>query len=159
MLGFLIPVGGGDSIPLLKDSLVVGRRDECDVTLRFSNVSGRHCELYCKEGFWYVRDLQSSNGTKVNGVRVREKYLAPGTEIAFAKNRYKIEYDVPKSGKPTDPAAGEDVENVDPDHLYQSIFSKSLLERAGLVRGGDEEAPRFSRERDFEEKERYDLEK
>ena len=160
MLGFLVPVGGGDSIPLLKSNLIVGRRDECDITLRISNVSGRHCELYSKDGFWFVRDLQSSNGTKVNGVRVQEKYLPPGCEISIAKNKYKVDYTAPKGVTPpeTDTRYDQNAASVDPEAIYKSIFSKSLLERAGLVRSGQEDAPRFSREKDFEDAKRYDLE-
>ena len=36
MLGELIPKGGGDSIPLLKEKLLVGRRESCDIVLRFA---------------------------------------------------------------------------------------------------------------------------
>ena len=43
--GQLTPVGGGDPIPLIKDRLTVGRRSECDVQLKFNNVSGQHCRL------------------------------------------------------------------------------------------------------------------
>ena len=45
MYGELVPVGGGDPIPLLKKSLLVGRRESCDIVLRFSNVSAHHCQL------------------------------------------------------------------------------------------------------------------
>jgi adenylate cyclase len=43
MYGELVPVGGGDNIPLLKPNLIVGRRESCDIVLRFANVSGQHC--------------------------------------------------------------------------------------------------------------------
>ena len=46
MFGELIPVGGGDPIPLMKEQLVIGRREKCDIVLRFANVSGEHCELF-----------------------------------------------------------------------------------------------------------------
>ena len=64
MFGELQPIGGGDSIPLLKKTLVVGRRESADVVLRFPTISGSHCELVVEEGIWVVRDLNSSNGTK-----------------------------------------------------------------------------------------------
>lgn len=37
--GELIPLGGGDTIPLKKNQLLVGRRESCDIVLRFANVS------------------------------------------------------------------------------------------------------------------------
>ena len=51
-LGELLPVGGGDPIPLLKKSLLVGRRESCDIVLRFSNVSAHHCQLTLTGGYW-----------------------------------------------------------------------------------------------------------
>lgn len=153
MFGFLVPVGGGESIPLMRDSLVVGRRDDCDITLKFSNVSGRHCELFCKGGFWYVRDLESSNGTRVDGVRVEEKYLPPGCVIAFAKNKYKIDYSPKANGATTDAPPDADESGENPENLVRNIFGKSLLERAGLERN-----TRFSRERDFKGPKRFDVE-
>ena len=80
MYGELIPVGGGDPIPLLKKNLLVGRRESCDIVLRFSNVSAHHCQLVCNGGYWYVKDLKSRNGVKVNGLRVRKR-LDPGDEL------------------------------------------------------------------------------
>ncbi|MDO4551865.1 MAG: FHA domain-containing protein [Planctomycetia bacterium] len=152
MLGFLVPVGGGDTIPLMKEHLVVGRRDECDIKLSFSNVSGRHCEIYFEKGFWFVRDLQSSNGTKVNGVRVQEKCLPPGSEISFAKNKYIIEYEAPEGPIPDEEkSVAEDFKNVSEDNIFESIFSRSLLQRAGLSRNskiktsrraGDDDQPK-----------------
>ena len=86
MHGELIPVGGGDPIPLLKKNLLVGRRESCDIVLRFSNVSAHHCQLTCNGGYWYVKDLQSRNGIKVNGSRVTEKRFDPGDELSIAKH-------------------------------------------------------------------------
>ncbi|MCH8923739.1 MAG: FHA domain-containing protein, partial [Planctomycetes bacterium] len=41
--GEMIPLGGGDLVPLLRRSLLVGRRESCDIVLRFANVSAHHC--------------------------------------------------------------------------------------------------------------------
>lgn len=128
MYGQLIPLGGGDTIPLLKQKLRVGRRENCDIVLRFSNVSSSHCELSLEGGYWYVRDLNSSNGTKVNGVRVVERRLDPGAEISIAKHRFRVQYDPDELGATGPPP---------PDAIPQDIIGKSLLERAGLSHRGD----------------------
>jgi len=53
------------------EALTVGRRDSCDISLKFPNISGLHCELAYKDaGFWQVRDLGSTNGSWVNDRRV-----------------------------------------------------------------------------------------
>lgn len=123
MYGELVPVGGGDPIPLLKPKLTIGRREENDIVLRFSNVSGAHCELNLENGYWYVTDLQSRNGTKVNGVRVAERRLDPECELAVAKHHYTLKYD---------PVALGAVGPPPPDTLQKQMFSRSLLEAAGL---------------------------
>jgi adenylate cyclase len=123
MYGELIPLGGGDPIPLLKKELLVGRRESCDIVLRFPNVSTHHCKLFCTGGYWYVKDNQSRNGVKVNGVRVSEKVLTPGDELSIAKHRYDVQYsprDLGADGPPPDDVQAND------------IMKKSLLERAGL---------------------------
>src|SRR5262249_4228867 len=80
----LVPVGGGDSIPLIRDILTIGRRDSCDIPLRLPNVSGMHAELSFREGYWYIKDLNSTNGVKINGVRHQQKLLLPGDQITIA---------------------------------------------------------------------------
>jgi pSer/pThr/pTyr-binding forkhead associated (FHA) protein len=122
MFGQLIPLGGGDPIPLLKEKLLVGRRGSCDITLDFPNVSSHHCELQMVNGYWHVRDLNSRNGTKVNGERIVERFLQPGDTIVIAKHRYEINYTPDPSQPPP--------EERDP-------FAISLLEKAGLARPGD----------------------
>ena len=89
----------------------MGRRESCDLCLRLPNVSGLHCELVFKDGYWNIRDLNSTNGVKVNGVRVNEAVLYPGDRISMAKRTYTIRYKPPigaASGGalPDDPAGG-----------------------------------------------------
>jgi adenylate cyclase len=111
-LGELMPLGGGDPIPLLKEKLVVGRREGSDIVLKFPNVSSAHCELSLEDGHWVVRDLGSTNGTKVNGVQASEWRLLPGDRIGVANHLYEIRYEPGLS-------------RCDP-------FARSLLESAGL---------------------------
>ena len=125
-VGELVPVGGGDPIPLRRGILTVGRRESCDISLKFPNISGLHCELAYKDaGYWQVRDLGSTNGIKVNGERVLNRALRPGDEIAIAKRKYKIQYNLTPAGE----AAIEAVLSADED-----VFSQSLLEKAGLAK-------------------------
>src|SRR5262249_33871507 len=90
--GELIPERGGDPIPLIRDNLLIWRRESCDICLRFPNVSHIHCELSYRNGYWHIRDRGSTNGIKVNGTRVQERYLHPGDTITIAKRHYTIEY-------------------------------------------------------------------
>ena len=116
MWGELIPVGGGDTIPLLEKKILIGRRSSCEIVLSFPNVSSQHCELNLIDGYWEIRDLGSSNGIKVNGERYDQKWLHPGDEISIAKNHFEIMYE---------PTGDAPPEEVDP-------FELGLLEKAGL---------------------------
>ena len=74
----LVPVKGGDPIPLLRPKLVIGRRESCDICLRFPNVSGRHCELTFQDGYWTIRDLGSTNSMRINDRSRQPKEPASG---------------------------------------------------------------------------------
>jgi hypothetical protein len=131
MYGELIPLGGGDTITLKKPRLLVGRRESCDITLRFTNVSAHHCELELEGGYWYVNDLNSRNGVKINDVRVFEKRrLDPGDTLSVAKHKYEIQYSPADLGAVGPPPIDEGA---------AKIFGKSLLERAGLQKRRDED--------------------
>jgi adenylate cyclase len=89
---------------LPRPKLLVGRRPECDVQLRFPSVSGRHCELELVNGFWFVRDLGSSNGTRVNGKPCTAQWLMPNDVLWLAQHRFTISY-APPPGRPPPDAA------------------------------------------------------
>ena len=122
--GDLIPIGGGDSIPLLKPTLLVGRRESCDIVLRFTNVSSNHCQFMLQDGYWYVRDLNSTNGVKVNNVRIAaEKRINPGDQVTIARHSYRLMYSPSDLGAVGPPPV---------DGGLAEVMGKSLLERAGL---------------------------
>ncbi len=117
MLGQLIPCGGGDAIPLTGPKLLVGRRSSCDIKLDFQNVSSHHCELELRDGYWYIRDLGSSNGITVNGERCSFKCVVPGDIIIIARHAFTIQYVASGDG---------------PGPEEEDSFSRSLMEKAGL---------------------------
>jgi predicted component of type VI protein secretion system len=122
-LGELVPIGGGDAIPLLQDVMTIGRRHTADIRLDFPNVSSSHAELTFRNGVWYVRDLGSTNGVKVNGERTQRRPLRPGDEVSVANHRYTIQYHLP---------VGSMIEEIFSEE--EDVFGQSLLEKAGLVK-------------------------
>ena len=150
MYGELIPQGGGDPIPLLKKQLLVGRRESCDIVLRFANVSAHHCQLFVNGGYWYVRDMQSRNGVKVNGIRVQEKRIAPGDKVSVSKHNYSLDY------SPADLGA---VGPPPPEDLPNEIMTESLLARAGLKssKAGPDQPQTKRERRDNGGFKRYDI--
>jgi adenylate cyclase len=124
--GELVPQGGGDSIPLTRSPLILGRREACDICLQFPNVSGKHCELVFKDGLWIVHDLDSTNGVWVNDSRLdrgAKKVLHNGDVVSIAGRNYTIRYHETGRASNVDDG-GEDMETT---------LSVSLLEKANLV--------------------------
>lgn len=91
---------------LRQDQIVIGRRDDCDLPLRESTVSGRHCELRFDGFHWWITDLGSRNGTLVNGVPVKQQELRVG-DILQIGNVLKFRLDDARSDAVTSPTANQ----------------------------------------------------
>ena len=75
---------------VLTDRMSIGRGD-CDVVITGDDaLSKRHCELYTKQEKVYVRDLSSSNGTKVNGKKIEDSLLLDGDELTVGARDYLV---------------------------------------------------------------------
>jgi len=59
----------------------IGRNAENDFQLEHPSVSGSHCEFVVTDSSLVLRDLESTNGTFVNGAKVREFKLSPGETV------------------------------------------------------------------------------
>lgn len=123
-LGMLIPCGGGPSIALRRPSFVIGRSPACDLVIPQKSVSSRHCSLNLTEGYWQMTDLDSTNGTTIDGMRYLKKWVLPGSVLGVPGKRYRLEYQ-PKGDQPS---LSQDDEVVLPH--------RSLLEMAGISKSG-----------------------
>jgi hypothetical protein len=56
-----------------QDRMVLGRTSECDIPIKYDGVSREHCALTREDDRWFIEDLGSSNGTRVNGERIDGK--------------------------------------------------------------------------------------
>jgi pSer/pThr/pTyr-binding forkhead associated (FHA) protein len=86
----LIPIDGGSPIPITKDLTVLGRREYCDVQIDHPSLSRRHCVIVKTEGLLIIRDLVTTNGTKVKGQKIRWAALLPDDKIALGSIKFKI---------------------------------------------------------------------
>ena len=88
----VITVPGGQRVELFEGHYVVGRHLECDIVISDSNVSRRHAEFVCAGRDVIVRDLGSTNGTKVNGVLIKgDQLLQHGDVIGFGTAQVTFE--------------------------------------------------------------------
>lgn len=86
----LVPTDGGLPIPIVKDVTVVGRREYCDVEVRHDSLSKRHAVIVRTDGLLMIRDLASTNGTKVNGQRVMWAALLPNDRLTLGRCKFKV---------------------------------------------------------------------
>lgn len=61
----------GRTISLAEGSTVIGRAEEADVQIEFMAISSQHARIEGEAGSYYLEDLDSSNGTFLNGERIR----------------------------------------------------------------------------------------
>jgi pSer/pThr/pTyr-binding forkhead associated (FHA) protein len=78
--------------PLDADETIIGRSPTTDITLLDESISREHAIVSRDEtsGSYHLEDLQSTNGTKVNGKRVRSAELAHGDEIEVGHTMFRF---------------------------------------------------------------------
>jgi pSer/pThr/pTyr-binding forkhead associated (FHA) protein len=109
----LVPLEGGTPIEIAKDLLLVGRKEDCDLRLDHKSISKLHCVIVKTDGLLLLRDLGSTNGTRVNGQRVRRAALLPNDELQIASLKYTVSVAV------EEPPAS-------PDEFTQQLDGKDL---------------------------------
>jgi pSer/pThr/pTyr-binding forkhead associated (FHA) protein len=62
----------------------------CDLVIPSDSISKIHCVIAKTDGLLFVRDLGSTNGTRVNGQRITRGAVLPGDELAFASVKFKV---------------------------------------------------------------------
>ena len=100
-------------VPLDRDEITIGRREDNLVHLPDRNVSRRHARLVQRDGAVLLEDLRSANGTLLNGVRISEPVpLGDGDlirigsyEVALRPDGMPLEEALPQTAAPEAPAA------------------------------------------------------
>ena len=93
---YLESPGGGASGEIVRTPLrplpfTVGRRSDSDLILESHHGSQRHAELFLRDGALWLRDLGSTNGTSVNGARIRrDQRLQNGDIVHFADREFRV---------------------------------------------------------------------
>jgi predicted component of type VI protein secretion system len=86
----LVPENGDPPIPVVRDVTVIGRHESCDVVITAEGLSKRHCVVVKTDGLLVIRDLATTNGTKVKGQRVRWAALLPEDRISLGGYKIRI---------------------------------------------------------------------
>jgi len=104
----LVPTDGGEALDITKDLVLVGRKEDCDLQLDHKSISKQHCVIVKTDGMLLLRDLGSTNGTRVNGQRVRRAALLPNDRINIASLAFRVEF-------------SEEEDSVDPEEYTQQM--------------------------------------
>jgi DNA-binding winged helix-turn-helix (wHTH) protein len=71
--------------PMMRDNIVLGRGEECDIVLEDRQVSRQHIRIYRENDLFHIQDLESKNGTWVNGQQLKgTRELHDGDEVHVA---------------------------------------------------------------------------
>lgn len=102
--------------------VVIGRRPECDLRIPLMEVSRKHCRLEHQGDVFTIRDMGSSNGTFVNGIRIEETQLKSGDNVQIGPLTFIFESgsndtsspDAPVQAKPEQISDEDFFENIGP---------------------------------------------
>ena len=130
----LVPLDGSPPIDVVKDLIIVGRREDCDLRLEHKSVSKMHCVIVKTDGLLMLRDLGSTNGTRVNGQRVRRAALLPNDQLGIASHKFRIYLgpDPAPAARPVE--ASEHTQHLDAGEVAD------LLRKARAAAGDEDDA-------------------
>ncbi|TFW08749.1 FHA domain-containing protein [Oxalobacteraceae bacterium OM1] len=86
-------------VRLVKERLTIGRAPHNDIVLEELAVSSEHAVIVTRDGDSFLEDLNSTNGTQVNGQPIRMHFLQHGDVVELAE--YRIRYDADASADPS----------------------------------------------------------
>lgn len=99
---FLVILTGlekGKKILLVSRCTTLGRSVECNVLIKDSRVSRNHAEVLREENAFWLVDMDSSNGTRVNGTKVTRRELRDGDRIMIGST--ELMFSTPEPASPT----------------------------------------------------------
>ncbi len=141
----LVGIPDGKRVVLDRPIVLLGRDSECDVQFDSRKISRRHCCIAQVGDRLVVRDLGSTNGIRVNSVRVSEGYLKDGDELAVGSLRFQVRWnngtEAPRQAlemKITPPptgAVGSSVEDAALEASDEPIPLGSLPARGRVIPG------------------------
>lgn len=116
----LVPLNGDPPIPITRDLTVIGRRDYCDVVIPLSSLSKRHCVVVRTDGLLMLRDLATTNGTKVNGQRISWAALLPNDRVNIGGYKVRVYL-----GPDDAPSPSEQQEGASSDTFLDRVVAPS----------------------------------
>jgi pSer/pThr/pTyr-binding forkhead associated (FHA) protein len=129
----------GRTHELKVDKTTIGRVEDNTFQIAEPSVSSHHCEILLRGSDVVVRDLNSTNGTFINGEKVTETVLKPGQVLRLGQIEMRLETEASPSsaampsGTPSTPAPTTPAKKLDQTMVMQRGVSLEQLEQG---RGG-----------------------
>lgn len=77
-----LETGGREGIAQGVARVLIGRAEDCDIRIRCSSISRHHCAVEVdQDADWVIRDLGSTHGTVVEGVKISEAAVSAGLTV------------------------------------------------------------------------------
>lgn len=124
----LVPLDGSSPIEIDRELTLVGRKEDCDLRLDHKSVSKIHCVLVKTDGLLLLRDLGSTNGTRVNGQRVRRAALLPNDKLTIANFHFRVYL-----GPAEEPPASPDEHTMQMDAKELGKLAKKVAAAEAMV--------------------------
>jgi transcriptional regulator with GAF, ATPase, and Fis domain len=132
-------------IPLSEGEVTIGREASNGIAIVDPSVSRKHCQLSAQDGRFRVRDLDSRNGTLVNGAAIEQRDLQHGDEIAAGDSSFlflledadedltpsagRVEFEDAQATAETTIIHPRDVVYLQPDRLVRELPATSHVAR------------------------------
>ncbi len=118
----------------------IGRSRRADVTVAHPMISRQHCEMVEKDGFLVLRDLGSTNGTFVKGVRIQEAAVEPGEPFSIGPLSFRVDYTKTTDlSQPPQPILAEESQSRSRAALSESDGSLETLDESRLAEASQSE--------------------
>ena len=129
----------GRTQELKVDKTTIGRVEDNTFQIAEPSVSSHHCEVLLRGSDVVVRDLNSTNGTFINGEKVTESVIKPGQILRLGQIEMRLETDAP---------AGPAKKQIDQTLVMQRGVSLNELEQGSRPGGFDTKGSGFSKKND-----------
>ncbi|MBN2301639.1 MAG: AAA family ATPase [Lentisphaerae bacterium] len=121
----------GHKLELPSTGVVLGRSKEADLVINDEQISGRHAQLSMQEGAWHIIDLQSSNGTTVNGNPAQTHLLNDGDVVGIGDTLFSFS----GNGAPAEAIMAEPAPESSPAEVETAPIAATAARKAQS--GGD----------------------
>jgi len=129
----------GRTQELKAEKTTIGRVEDNTFQIAEPSVSSHHCEVVLKGNEVLVRDLNSTNGTFINGEKITESVIKPGQILRLGQIEMRLE---------TDASAAPSKKQVDQTMVMQRGVSMTELEQGSRAGGFDTKSAGFSKKDD-----------